>query len=481
MIERHCVLSVVFVIIGLTVTARAAPVPADIPRDFAKLNRCSEFKLSEDDLNPLNVGTLPFHWQVVNIPGVPSVEPDGVYGGVRYSHVASNDLFLDHDAHDVNFYVALDQGTQQFSLNSDGNYKNQNTFLPNSNGERLLEVEWDMQHFPSRFWPTIGDRIWMLGRHVWDCGHTTSFHTEIHPPKAIAATRLQPLRIEGDATYSLTNVTYIYIHGRGGYFDAPVATRDYELNIETPPRPAGFVGPPGSWLLETPYGGPAPEIIGAPAPGCAGTAASPCTFRVRYPLALGDDSPDRRFAAVIASGWRTPATVRFRTFQVHFDKVTVLNRHNLLCLADWKMWLNINGQWINVEGMAAVNNGTEVEIGRDVTVAVVDSPDSALTIQATGWVSEADQAFGVTKSPGRAATVFEKISQIATRFDGYTGGKIGLFFERFGRTDNFGVGNHPQSTSKAFQEIDSSQLDNQHQAENAAGDFRIQYSIQELP
>ena len=293
---------------------------------------------------------------------------------------------------------------------------------------------------------------------------------------------MQPIKIGGDSGYSLTNVTYVYIHGRGGYFDAPVALTDYEFDIQTPPRPAGFVGAPGWWLLETPYGGPQPQVVSSPSATCAGSPASPCSFRVKYPLPLGDPSPDRRFAALIATGWRTPAGVGFRTLRVHFENVTILKRHNILCLADWKMWLNVNGQWINVDGMAGVNEGTIVDVNRDVFVTVPDSPSSVINVEATGWVSFWDAGFGENNDRLRLIAAILKGTQFISKATENTAGRIGLFFQRYDGTQNFGVGNH-SITSSRFQEIDNSQdnSDAQEQASRTDGDFRIKYSIQPVP
>ncbi len=58
-----------------------------------------------------------------------------------------------------------------------------------------MHCEWDTgkmttRSFPQWAWPQEGDRIWMVGRWIYDCGHPEKGHrTEIHPPKAVAALR----------------------------------------------------------------------------------------------------------------------------------------------------------------------------------------------------------------------------------------------------------------------------------------------------
>src|SRR4029077_8720155 len=50
---------------------------------------------------------------------------------------------------------------------------------------------------PEYVWPASGDRVWVMGRWVFDCGHPAAdsrqyvkFSTEIHPPRALVTYRL---------------------------------------------------------------------------------------------------------------------------------------------------------------------------------------------------------------------------------------------------------------------------------------------------
>src|SRR5262249_24625679 len=53
--------------------------------------------------------------------------------------------------------------------------------------------------FPQFVWPSVGDRVWIEGQWVFDCGHGNpesnnpafvNFETEIHPPRAVVTFRL---------------------------------------------------------------------------------------------------------------------------------------------------------------------------------------------------------------------------------------------------------------------------------------------------
>jgi hypothetical protein len=102
-----------------------------------------------------------------------------VYGEVRWSHVSCDDLPLDHESHDFNLYIRI-QDDLYYQLNSDANYLEKAWFLrplgvapkdwPAKDPDRLMEIEWETKYFDSVFWPVAGDRVWVTGRYIWDCG-----------------------------------------------------------------------------------------------------------------------------------------------------------------------------------------------------------------------------------------------------------------------------------------------------------------------
>ena len=448
----------------------------------------------------------------------PRLPAEGVYGDVRYSTLATLDLFVNHDWHDFLFFVKLDG--QADSLNSAANAKNSNSFLCYHNdnkscssvrGEPLMEMEWDTKHYPERFWATAGDRVWMTGRYVWDCGHPPSYHTEIHAPKALALTRHEPYVFPGDQSPSLTNKTYVYVHGRSGvknydfktiagvesvvfngYKDLPVATEDYEFDIPLPPKPPGYNGHAEAVVIELPFGGPAPTLTMSPAQ---------TAVRVKYPLNLRDPSPDRKFAAVIVSGWPAPVSgVKFRKFNVHIEQLQILKPHNAVSFSDWKLWLNVNGQWtsipvpatksdlpLNIDRLLNVDGllGTKpppIKIDRNFEVMVADTAETRLTIQIAGWVNFYDELFGAREDIIGATFRFPSmVPQTLSAVSDFEG-RIGLFFKQFSRADNFGVGPHNRPNdgyrgelSRAHELVEGKL---KHPGETQ-GDFALSYTITE--
>jgi hypothetical protein len=449
----------------------------------------------------------------------PKPNIQGIYGEVRFSKVESLDLFIDHDWHDFNTFVKLIGDAS--SLNSSANQKNNNSFLcyndtdkscPSIRGETLLEMEWDMKHYPEKFWASAGDSVWTMGRYVWDCGHPPDYHTEIHPPSAIALTRLEPYVFAGDASPSFTNTTVVYIHGRSGlknynyktvdgvesivfngYRDVPVANQAYQFDIPLPAKPPGFTGAPVAKVVELPFGGPSPVLQ---------IDSSQRVVHVKYPLNLGDASPDRKFGAVIVSGWRAPiASVNFRTLEVKVEQLQILKAHNAISASDWHLWLNVNGQWTQLEGLQTESKaplgidrlldlegllGKQREpanINKTLTVVVPETDDARLTIQVAGWVNFYDALFGVREDLiGTAIKTPGGIPQLFSRFS-TSDGRVGIFFKQFSLRENFGIGNHnfPRANyrgelSRGHEGIEGKK----YSYSETEGDFAMAYTISEI-
>jgi hypothetical protein len=90
-----------------------------------------------------NIGALfgP-HW----VPGFSSRESLDVEGVVTWSTVTHEDAPFDHRSHDWNFDVLLDNKYE--GLIGPGNAE--------SNGRKLMEMEWETLFFPPTFWPEVG-------------------------------------------------------------------------------------------------------------------------------------------------------------------------------------------------------------------------------------------------------------------------------------------------------------------------------------
>lgn len=188
---------------------------------------CSDINLGGDDITLLGIGLTHVpdpergnpEWKVITLdPSKPTnLQPPSILEGFvtpqvndetsssqASSEVAEEDLWWNHFSHDFTIKVIPDPAYHYLLssfVNTDG-----------SIGVHTdMEVEWDSASLmdekegferiwgavPEFVWPTVGDRVWVSGRWIFDCGHDDSsdvahvqFSTEIHPPRALVAFRL---------------------------------------------------------------------------------------------------------------------------------------------------------------------------------------------------------------------------------------------------------------------------------------------------
>jgi hypothetical protein len=430
-----------------------------------------------------------FHDRNTVNPEWVSVLPDDAAqtaeGVVRASHVATNDWPYTHVSHDWNFVVGLDPAYQ--FLHSDAN--------PNVGGVQEMEMEWEEKFFPTAFRPAVGDRFWMLGRWIFDCGHAP-YRTELHPPKAVAFTRSSPSFLDSDNHASSANRTFVYIHGRGGYYDRPVAQQDYDFDIPMPRRPPGPSNAPPSAepVAATAQAGPIDvcqitactvpsAVVQSTTGGVTPTltlepANEPTHVHVHYPAAaVGDASPDREFSATILTAWRQNVpSLTFRRLCVNFDSIKVLHDHDPAASGEWRLRLYDGARWIDPP-LAARNALDDVDDDQVVSLRdprdhrscqeIVNVPQSGLIrIGAGGWESDAIDDLIADHSGS--------ITKLLDEND-----NIGFLNHAFDAREHFGTDAPHDSISRPTD-------DDEHFGSDPApgpggGDYRLRYRITELP
>jgi hypothetical protein len=197
----------------------------------------------------------PDSWRIV-IPGVyekevggiipswvqatptPRAAPDPsarlVEGVLEESRMTSEDFPLKpwHGEYDWNLFVRVDP--QYADLLSAGNTPG------------ILECEWEHKYFPNWAWPQKHQRIWMMGRWIFDCGHPDdngNYRTEIHPPKAVVSFRSEAVQFAGNGGPVRATQAVVYIGREGGYWRSSINDQDYEFRIPLPPKPSATARP----------------------------------------------------------------------------------------------------------------------------------------------------------------------------------------------------------------------------------------------
>ena len=418
---------------GTTQPAFASP---PIPNGTAKARGCRTGGVG-------GIKKIDPSWVSVEASDAPKVAE----GIVRESHTATNDNPAFHVSHDWNADVFLDAAYN--GLNSDGNHV--------EDGERRMEIEWETAFFPPNFWPAPGDRAWIFGRWIFDCGHPDPYRSEIHPPKAVAFTHPEPVIFPGDQRPSRSHLTRVYIRGRGGYYKSPVAGQNYEFDIPLPPQPGRFSSLRTA-VLSLPYGGPSPTFALVP-------NANPPKLHVTYPLTgVSDPGNTRRFAAVIATGWQSIALNRsepgYRLLRVTVDSIKVNNDHDgtLSGSGEWRLWVRAGSEWFEITGLSDVDGGDTVAINKSIDLIVPD--DGTFGIQTSGWEDDCDSRFRSKDSDIKLWDA--SITDLKCEINGND--NIGIIERNYTAANNFGIGSHDEASAR------NGDADTQ-------GDFNLRYRV----
>lgn len=331
-------------------------------------------------------------------PGWTWVDPNDIFqdasGVALKSEVTHTDFPVVHDSHDINVDVLLDPGQE-------GLLSIVNPDKAEPSGPDTIEVEWEIGTFPTEHgpnsperylpkwaWPNQGDRVWVNGHHIYDCGHTTPLdgieraRSEIHPPRAMAAIRDQVGTLPGTGTtpVPLTAVD-LYIHGNAGFvteilycgqeliigdastqdtsgeFDCATDTTpiddDFQFDVPLPPRPT-----PSAVLATSIEDGPGNTIDVAPVL-TPNDVNNPTSVQVTVPLEGTGVADLDTYARQMKVGWVYPPD-ELRHFNLTLDKMDLHDDMDVDpgdCECSF-FWLNVDkapSEWIRLADFATGN------------------------------------------------------------------------------------------------------------------------------
>lgn len=320
-------------------------------------------------------------WAYVD-PAHRRVQATGVAHDV---HVAASDTPANHDSHDADFKVLLDPGQEH---------------LLSTQADDSLPVEWEtgiapseksgdgaQPIFPKWAWPSNGDRVWVDGNWIFDCGHPTGglYKTEVHPARALAVMRDQAAPLPGTGLTPVpVTFTDLHISGRGGfapqqlncgvdiilgpngsrcgqdqppdddaYKTTPINDTDFTFAVCLPPRPGAAAfshlvvdGPGNNVHID-----PDVREVAAAAPCLGDTRYDQGSMaRVTVPLRGTVTPPESVYARRISAGWLVPPDPVLPHRTVTLDATDLHEDHDLDPgdgeLTFW--WLNVNrapGTW----------------------------------------------------------------------------------------------------------------------------------------
>src|SRR5262245_57275260 len=296
-------------------TARAANLDSNLavsPETQANGGGCYPVSIRPSLFDMLTL--LNPEWAAVdvgaNLP--PRSDPVTIHGSVAHAKInEGGDFPADHIAPDQNTFIRVDPA--DMALVGTGNVGREGVETGS------LAAEWEVGLYPFFAWAGTGDRFTGVGRWIWDCGHPSpepagtcsgsgeacnldsdcdapetcvgvrfNFHSELHPPQAVAISRVGrgyflPGR-NGNARLATRTDVWISPDG-GGAGDRCVLTHranplfligidclpfrrpladvnasNFAFDIPLPPRPPGRSSPLVRVTDRTPSGLPSPAV-----------------------------------------------------------------------------------------------------------------------------------------------------------------------------------------------------------------------------
>jgi hypothetical protein len=406
----------------------------------------------------------------------PFSDPITVHGTVALAKVnEGGDFPGDHTSDDENTFITVDPADMGFV--STGNVSPEGPEAGN------MEVEWEIAKYPLFAWPGTGDRFTGVGRWIWDCGHpdadpvgscsttmtdacitdkdclpTTeggncpdcidgetcvgvnfNYHSELHPPQAVAVTRLGHgyAFTKNPKHGQLATRSDVWISADGGgagdqclvtHFSnagseltincyplshplADVGASEFVFDMPLPPRPAGDTLPPRIKALDrTPTGLRRARVTATFVDGANPTVH----VVVHMTTPIAGKLPSQVGKTVIAGWHRHPTPIN--RIELTVTGIEVLNPLKAVtpavalkkrcsvtttqdcsssacpsgetCLTlggptpGWQIWVEANGEWQMLQGLESVNTPTSVP--QNITYDLGLPAGDSLHLHATG-------------------------------------------------------------------------------------------------
>ncbi len=164
----------------------------------------------------------PAVWDELPVEAYGTIAPTDSNGAHQPSQISPSDNPPTHYGHDATFFLVPDSAYRWLIGTS-------NYYAGEAGSAELgrLELEWETLNgggtasygqgrIGAPLWvnPTVGDRVYVVGRWILDAGHPeVGDRTEIHPPRLLATMRKRPAIALSGATAARVD---IYVSGHGG-------------------------------------------------------------------------------------------------------------------------------------------------------------------------------------------------------------------------------------------------------------------------
>src|SRR3954452_2526178 len=364
--------------------------------------------------------------------------PNFASGVISDSHLSHDDLSLNHKSYDFNADVTVDPPY----TNLVGGNPTQKTGNFSGGGDEkvgALHIERESSVYPFFAWPHDGDRAFVWGGWIWDCGHwspgaisgprdpsQTGEKTEIHPVRAIVSIRKDGTLAKGGQTQADAFISSQGTFARAvegctlkhqpvdaDHYDAgygpckndpanqldPVNDTDYTFFIPAPARkPAG---------AKIKYTVIKRQSANAPAVRVA-IKTSPPGIQVTVPFKSGGGAANGSFARTFLVGWSKPPKHKPQHLQLKLESyksLKALDPHaghageTSTAPDEEVVTFDVNGLWLLLDTKAPkllkIKKGQTVKLGKTLDVFT----SRGLSINVNGL--ECDASIALLPCPNR--------------------------------------------------------------------------------
>jgi hypothetical protein len=158
----------------------ATTAPVDSNSAFsADGGGCYLLPVSDDPADLRRLQAVNPEWAPVVHGASPQSAPVLAHGIARESHVSKEDFPAGHVTFDQNTELELDPADRVLLASGNGDPKT-----------ATLELEWETGSYPAWAWAGVGDRVVVLGRWIFDCGHPDPIPGACHGTSALCVTDL---------------------------------------------------------------------------------------------------------------------------------------------------------------------------------------------------------------------------------------------------------------------------------------------------
>lgn len=255
-------------------------------------------------------------------------------------------------------------------------------------------------------WPMAGQYVWIAGRWIYDCGHSSSddksmglMRSELHPCTAVATARWEAVKFDENERYVPAIQFMFFASRKGGYINKrDIGESSYDFIIDLPEYQAEPIAYPVGHTPDFPLNTlvirprllidldyrPFTNANGSKArPGDADPEVEllppkkqgdpPRQAKIRIPLTKLSGKGVDSYGVIVSLGWHDPLRTLARTIKkvvIGFTHVHTRRHHD--DPADYQIKVAVNGRWFALFAPDLLRETRDIGLGHRATIYLAE-------------------------------------------------------------------------------------------------------------